>query len=169
MTTRRILAALSAAGVAGLILLASPAAYAAELQLADPARDTNGPGLDVVGTDVSNDDYRLTTTVDYRVDRSGTTIVGLKARNRALVRVVNYHRADGDDKTILVDHNDARIACGGLRASWDADDAELTVSVPSPCVWRGNYGAVRPWILTEPLGSGRDVDFLTTKQWIARG
>jgi hypothetical protein len=169
MTTRRILAALSAVGVAGLTLLASPAAYAAELELADPARDSNGPGLDVVGVEVSNDDYRLATTVDYRVNRSGTTIVGVKARNRAVVRVVNYHRVDGDDKTFLIDHNDARVSCPGLRSDWDTDDAELTVSVPSSCLWRGNYGAVQPWVLTEPLDSGRDVDLLTTKQWIARG
>jgi len=160
---------LSAAGVAGLILLASPSAYAAELELTDPSRDTNGPGLDVVGADVSNDDYRLTTTVDYRLNRSGTTIIGLTARHRALVRVVNYHRVEGADKTFLLDRNDVRVACRGLSAEWDDDDAEFTVSVPSSCLWGGNFGAVRPWLLTEPLDSGRDVDLLTTKHWIARG
>jgi len=169
MTTRRILAALSAAGVAGLILLASPAAQAAELELTDPARDNDGPGLDIVDAGLANNDYRLNVTLDYRVNRAGMTIVGLKARDRAGIRVIDKHQADGGGRTFLLSASNKVIRCGGLRADWDSDDAELNVSIPSTCLWSGNYGAVRPWFLTEPIGAGSDVDFLETKQWIARG
>jgi hypothetical protein len=169
MTTRRILAALSAAGVAGLILLASPAAHAAELELTDPTRDNDGPGLDIVGASLTNNDYRMNITLDYRVNRSGMTIVGLKARDRASIRLIDKHQADGGGRTFLLSASNDAINCGGLRADWDAEDAELNVSVPSRCLWSGNYGAVRPWFLTEPIGTGKDVDFLETNQWIARG
>ena len=169
MTTRRILAALSAAGIAGLILLASPAAHAAEFELTDAVRDNEGPGLDIVAAGVANGDYRMNITLDYRVNRSGMTIVGLKARDRAGIRVVDKHHADGGGKTFLLSASDEVIRCGGLSTDWDADDAELNVSIPSTCLWSGNYGAVRPWFLTEAIGAGSDVDFLTTKQFIARG
>jgi hypothetical protein len=169
MTTRRILSALSAAGIAGLILLGSPAANAAELDLTDPARDNDGPGLDIVDADLANNDSRMNITLDYRVNRSGVTIVGLKARERSTIRVIDKHRADGSGQTFLLNAKNKAISCSGLRSDWDAEDVELTLSVPSTCLWSGNYGAVRPWFLTEPIGSGSDIDFLETKQWIARG
>ena len=150
MTTRRILAALSAAGVAGLILLASPAAHAAELELADPARDNDGPGLDIVGAGLDNNDYRLTSRPrlprqpfghhDRRAQSAQSrTCAGGQQPPRRWWRQDLPHRAHTTSCTAV-----------GLRADWDADDAELTVSVPSSCLWRGNYGAVQPWVLTEP-------------------
>ena len=136
---------LSIAGVlAGLMLVAAPAAHAAEHSLSDPARDNQHPGLDLLDVETNNGDYATTVTVDYRTHRSGTTVVGLKARERGLLRIVNVHDRNGPDRTLLL-NNAGRVACEGLRAMWDADDAELTVAIPSICLWQGNYGAVRSW------------------------
>ena len=160
---------MSVAGlVAGLIALSAPVAYAAETTLKDPSGDNAGPGLDLLSANIQNDDYTMTISVDYRVHRSGTTIVGLKARDRGVLRVVNQHDTGGPDRTLLLD-KDGRIACDGLLAVWNGNRAQLTLSVPSTCLWQGNYGAVRPWVLTEGLNSGSDIDFLTTDGWIARG
>lgn len=174
MTTTRIRSVLSAASVAGLTLtalmcLGAPSAHAAELALTDPSGDNQGVGLDILATELANNDYRVNVTIDYRVNRAGSTIVGLKARDRAVVRVVDQHKADGGGRTFLVNSDGDTISCRGLRSDWDKDDVELTLSVPSTCLWNGNYGAVQPWVLTEPLKDGSDIDLLKTRQWIARG
>ena len=173
MTTRRTPLSLSIVGItAGLIsalaLVSAPAASAAELGLTDPSGDNAVVGLDIVAADLDNDDYRLKTTVDFRRHRSGTVVVGLEARQRGLLRVVNQHDPDGTDRTLLL-NSSGRVTCRGIRAEWDAADAEVTLSVPSTCLWNGNYGAVQPWVLTEPLNTGTDVDTLTTSSWTPRG
>lgn len=167
MNPRRA-AALTIALSLGLTLGLGPAASAAELTVTDPARDNQLPGLDIVGATLDNADYAVTVDVNMRVDRSGVTVVGLKARQRQLLRIVNKHDLDGQDRTFLVD-NDGRVRCDGLTSAWSTDLPKVTISVPSTCLWQGNYGAVLPWFLTEGLDSGSDVDFATTTQWTPRG
>ncbi len=146
----------------------TPAASAAELTVTDPARDNDGPGLDIVSGVLDNTDYTLTGTVGFRTDRDGTLIVGVKARQRALLRLVSRHRADGGGRNVLLDRN-GRIACDGLVVNWRPASSTATFSIPSTCLWQGNYGAVRPWFLTEGLDSGADVDFATTTEFVPRG
>ncbi|MCZ3387954.1 MAG: hypothetical protein LH645_02255 [Actinomycetia bacterium] len=166
--TRVISVALSACFTFGLTLSLAPAASAAELTVTDPARDNDGQGLDIVSGMLDNTDYTLTGTVGFRADRDGTLIVGLKARERAIVRLVSRHRADGGGRNVLLDRR-GRIACEGLVVNWNGASATATFGIPSTCLWQGNYGAVRPWFLTERLDSGTDVDFATTKEFVARG
>ncbi|HEX5018768.1 MAG TPA: hypothetical protein VFX15_14415 [Actinomycetes bacterium] len=177
MTSRRTLRPLSTAGllaglttslIAGLVLVGATPASAEVMALTDPSGDKSRPGLDIVAVDLNNNDYRLMTTVDYASHRSGKTIVGVRARKVGLIRIVNLHDSDGTDRSFVLDST-GRVRCNGIRAGWDAEDAELTVSVPSRCLWSGNYGSVTPWVLTEPLDSGSDVDVLTTDAWVARG
>ena len=169
MLIRRTLTSLSTAGVVvGLMLLVAPAAQAAEHSLTDAARDTQRVGLDIVKAELSNADYEVAVDVDYRVHRSGTTVVGLRARDRGLIRVVNQHDLGGPDRTLLLSKT-GRISCDGLEAQWNAAEARVQLSIPSGCLWQGNYGAVRPWVLSETLDSGADVDLVSTDAWIARG
>lgn len=174
MTTQRTPRLLSVAGLlTGLIiplslLVCAPGASAAELTLTDRAGDNARPGLDIVATDLDNNDYRLTTTIDFKTHRSGTVVLGLKAQQGGLLRFVNKHDADGSDRTWLMSDS-GRLPCRGLLAHWDVDDAEITLSAPSTCLWEGNYGAVRPWVLTEGLHSGSDVDLSKTTKWTPRG
>jgi hypothetical protein len=169
MTPTRLAAlALSACLAGGLTLSVAPAALAAELTVTDPARDNDGPGLDIVSGVLDNTDYTVSGTVNFRADRDGTLIVGLKARERGLLRLVSRHRADGGGRNVLLDRN-GRIACDGLVVNWNSAAATATFSIPSTCLWQGNYGAVRPWYLTEGLDSGSDIDFATTTEFVPRG
>lgn len=152
----------------GLAIGLAPAASAAELTVTDPARDNDGQGLDIVSGVIENDDYALSGTVSFRADRDGTLIVGLKAHDRGLVRVVSKHREGGSSRSLLID-NDGRVTCDGLVVRWNAKAGSARFSVPSTCLWQGNYGAVRPWFLTEGLDSGSDVDFATTTEFVPRG
>ena len=66
---------------------------------------------------LQNNDYTVAGTVSFRADRDGTLIVGLKARDRGLVRVVSRHQAGGGSRSFLLDA-DGRIVCDGLAVSW---------------------------------------------------
>ena len=169
MTTRRIAAIVLSLPLAlGLVASLAPAASAAELTVTDPARDNAGAGLDLISAVLQNNDYTVTGTVGFRADRDGTLIVGLKARDRGLVRVVSRHQAGGGSRSFLVDA-DGRLVCDGLTVSWNIRSSSASFSVPSLCLWEGNYGSVRPWFLTEGLNSGADVDFATTTTFVPRG
>jgi hypothetical protein len=146
----------------------APAALAAELTITDPTQDTNRGGLDIVSGVLNNGDYVMSGTVSFRKDVDGTVIVGLKARDKGLMRVVSRHQAGGSSNARLLDRN-GRIACDGLVVQWNYPDASMTFSLPSTCVWKGNYGAVRPWYLTEGLRSAADVDIARSKTFVARG
>lgn len=169
MTPTRVTSVvLSACLSLGLALSLAPVASAAELTVTDPARDNSSPGLDIVSGVLSNTDYTVSGTVSFRSDRDGTLVVGLKARERVLLRLVSRHRADGGSRNVLLDPN-GRISCRGLVVNWNNATATAAFKVPSTCLWQGNYGAVRPWFLTEGLDSGNDVDFAETTQFVPRG
>lgn len=150
----------------GLTLGLVPTAQAADETLTDVANDQLRPGLDIIGAVVTNDDYAVTVTMNFRADRNGYAVVGLKARDRGLLRVVARHDVDGADRDFLLDA-EGRVRCAGLTSSWAA--TTVTLTVPSTCLWRGSYGAVRaPWLLTEALGHA-DVDVAGPTRWISRG
>jgi hypothetical protein len=117
---------------------------------------------------LQNTDYTVSGTVSFRADRDGTLVVGLKAHNRGLVRVVSKHHEGGGARSVLID-NDGRITCDGLVVRWNTRAGSARFSVPSTCLWAGNYGAVRPWLLVERLDSGSDVDVATTTEFVPRG
>ncbi len=169
MTRIRVASVVLSVGLAvGLSLALAPAASAAELTVTDPARDNEAPGLDIVSAVLQNTDYTVSGTVSFRADRDGTLIVGLKARERGVLRVVSKHHADGGGRNVLLDRN-GRIACDGLVVNWNNASASATYKVPSTCLWQGNYGAVRPWFLTEGLNSGSDIDLATSTEFVPRG
>lgn len=168
MTTPARILSLSVVGAlsVGLTLGLVPAAHAATETLTDVANDQLRPGLDIVGAVVANDDDAMTVTMNFRADRDGYAVVGLKGRERGLLRVVGRHDVNGADRDFLLDA-DGRVRCAGLTSTWDA--TTVTLTVPSTCLWRGNYGAVRaPWLLTEALGHA-DVDVAGPTRWISRG
>lgn len=170
MTSAHRILSLSVAGAlsVGLTLGAVPAAHAAQQTLTDVANDQQSVGLDLIGSTVANDDYAVTVTMNFRNDRSGYAVVALKARDRGLLRVVGKHRVAATNRDFLLDA-DGRIACDGLTSTWDTDERTVSFTVPSTCLWRGNYGAVRsPWLLTEQLDGG-DVDTAGPTEWISRG
>ena len=170
MTSAHRILSLSVAGAlsVGLSLGLAPAAHAAQETLTDAVNDQEARGLDLVGATLANDDYALTLTMNFRNDRSGYAVVALKARDRALLRVAGKHQVGGANREFLLD-GDGRISCDGLTSDWDAEGRSVTFTVPSTCLWRGNYGAVRsPWLLTEQLDGG-DVDIAGPTGWIARG
>jgi hypothetical protein len=174
MTTTRPHLSLSIAGLlAGLILPLSvligvPSAQAAELTVTDPSGDNSRPGLDILSATVDNADYSVTIDINFKAHKSGTTVVGLRSRDHGTLRVANLHDVDGRDRTLLL-NSTGRIACDGLIAKWHEKVAGLTLQVPSTCLWQGNYGAIRPWLLTEGLTSGSDVDYAATDRWTPRG
>lgn len=169
MTTTRVTSILLSTCIAcGLAIGLAPAASAADLTVTDPSRDNAAKGLDIVSGVIENDDYRLSGTVSFRSDRDGTLVVGLKAHDRGLVRVVSKHREGGGARSLLID-NDGRVTCDGLVVRWNAMAGSVRFSVPSTCLWNGNYGALRPWFLTEGLDSGSDIDVATTEEFVARG
>ncbi|MFL6182586.1 MAG: hypothetical protein ACJ73J_09775 [Actinomycetes bacterium] len=174
MTTTRPLKSLSIAGLLiGLILPLSVAfgvqtAHAAALTFTDPSGDTSRPGLDLINATLDNGDYTVTIDINFKAHKSGTTVVGLRARERGTLRIANLHDADGRDRTLLL-NSSGRIACDGLSAQWRDKRAALRLEVPSGCLWQGNYGAIRPWLLTEGLKSGSDVDYAATDTWTPRG
>ena len=86
-----------------------------------------------------------------------------------MLRLVSRHAAGGSGDVRLIDRKDRSIACEGLDATWDHSAGSMSFTVPSTCLWKGNYGAVRPWYLTEGFRSGRDVDLATTRTFVARG
>ncbi len=169
MTLRRFASvALSiplALGIGGAL---APAASAAELTITDPPRDNVKGGLDIVSGVLNNDDYVLSTTVSFRKDTNGTVIVGLRARDGGLLRLVSRHRA-GEAGSALLLNRKGRVACETLNVTWDNSAASVTFTLASACLWKGNYGALRPWYLIEGLRSGNDIDIARTKAFVARG
>lgn len=169
MTTTRVTSIVLSTCIAfGLAIGLAPAASAAELTVTDPSRDNTANGLDIVSGVLENGDNTLSGTVSFRTDRDGALIVGLKAHDRGLIRVVSKHREGGGSRSVLID-NDGRVNCDGLVVRWNAKAGSARFSVPSTCLWKGNYGAVRPWFLTEGLDSGSDIDVATTQDFVARG
>ncbi|MEO8105906.1 MAG: hypothetical protein ABI720_01190 [Actinomycetes bacterium] len=170
MKSRRLIsAALSTFVALGLGLALAPAASAAEFTITDPTGDTTARGLDIVSGVLDNDDYVMSGIISFRADRNGTLIVGLKARNRGLMRIVSNHRSGGAGGIRLIDNRGQRVDCDAMSIDWDTSAATATFTISSSCLWRGNFGGIRPWYLVEALNSGNDVDYATTRTFVSRG
>jgi hypothetical protein len=159
----------------GTVLFLGGSANAAELTVTDAAHDTARAGLDIVGASLVNDDYALSASVNFRKQRSGTVVIGVRARNGGLIRVVSKHQADGGGRSFLVNAK-GKLRCSGLTVNWHPAQASVSFAVPSTCLWGGNYGAVRAWILSEDLTTGSDVDYAPEQHggsahtaWVPRG
>jgi hypothetical protein len=174
MSLTKTLSIVGTIGV-GAVLVLGGSANAAELTVTDAAHDTARAGLDIVGASLDNDDYALSASVNFRKNRSGTVVIGVRARNRGFIRIVSKHHADGGGRSFLVNAN-GRLRCSDLTVSWHPARTSVSFAVPSTCLWGGNYGAVRAWILSEDLTSGTDVDYAPEHNgssaltaWLPRG
>jgi len=106
--------------------------------------------------------------MNFRKVRSGAAIVAIKAKGLGLIRLASKRHADGTSRDFMLNAA-GRLTCDGFVAQWDESASSLTFTVPSTCLWGGNYQTVRaPWILTEVLG-GSDVDDAGPINAIARG
>ena len=156
---------------AGVLAIASPA-LAAQVTISDPAGDSAGPGLDITSATIDNRDYAVVVTASFVEDHKGTVIVAVDTRGRLPVRIISEHPRSGADKTYLLGRS-RELPCDGLTSSWDRGAAEIRLRMPSRCLNDGNYGAIRSWVLTEPLGDGSDVDLAPDgaelTDWISRG
>jgi len=158
--------------------LASPA-QAASTSFTDTAGDGEaGPRLDITDGVMRNRDHRIVVETSYTRVSRGTLIVFLQARNvNGKIWVVSRHRPAGEDDNFLLTRAGGRTECAGLSVMWDAEADTSRVELPSRCFHKGNYGAVRAFLLTEVIG-GSDADFAPNgnngarwqwSSWVARG
>jgi hypothetical protein len=150
------------------LVVASPPAVAADLVRTDPAHDTERPGLDIVSAAVTNTDHEVTALIGFATDRRGTTVLGLATDDRAVHRVVYTNDGYGHEGITLLGRGGAR-PCPRMTGTWEASGPLLRISVPSTCLWRGRFGAIRAWVSTERLNTGLDVDRLARSVRIPRG
>ena len=117
-------------------------ALAQEAAMSDPAGDTLAPGLDVTRVKVANNDL----VSQYRP--KGTT------RNFVLSNAASDERP--------------RVRCPGFEVVWRPARNLARMTLPSTCLRRGDYGAVRFAFLTER--DAADIDFSPeTSPFIPRG
>ena len=170
--TRRTAAA--AVLVAALIPLAP--AHAQSLRYNDPVGDTLGPGLDITAVTVRNRDRSVLAAVSFRRDRRGDLILGLQTRHGDGIGVVNEHRPARKDRSFTLDDDPDRL-CRGLRVAWQNTTA--TLRLPAQCFAKGDYGALRFFVLTEDSPNRiSDIDRVPDRvdgqqvmwsRWIPRG
>jgi hypothetical protein len=171
-------AATAAAAVSASLLVLPTAAEAQSVVVLDRAGDTGQPGLDVTSARFGNRDHAIVTTLTFTVDRPGTVIVAIGTRDRRIAAVIgSRHHRQGQDRVSLFNPRGAARRCAGLSSEWKRPSATLQIRLPARCVSRGNYGAIRAWVLAEPLHSGGDVDYapedargdLAFTEWLPRG
>ena len=113
-----------------------------------------------------NNDRAVDVTVTFSRVLRGDVIVSVQARGtdrRDGVRIVSERRPQLGDDTYLLPIAFGRggtLRCRGLTGTWDPDAETVALRMPSRCLERGNYGAVRFAVLTEQAGpGGADVDW----------
>jgi hypothetical protein len=160
-----------------LVGLAAPA-HAQVLAVDDPAGDAAAPGPDIVRAVVSNRDDRVVARVRFTRAVRGDVIVSVDPRGARGVRLVSEHRPAGTTRSYVLrgaftdrGASDARVRCRGFRVRWAPKRPVVTMRLPSRCLRRGDYGAVRFSVLTER--GGGDVDLAPRRAsgsaWIPRG
>jgi hypothetical protein len=153
---RRTLSALAACAILLFSVLAAPA-QAANTRFTDPAGDgSRGERLDITRGTLSNRDRAIVVATSYVRAARGSLIVFLKGRGAPVIRVVSEHRPSGVDRNYLLDRRSRKLACTGLRVTWDETADTSLVRMPSRCYNGGDYGAVRTFILTE-IGADADI------------
>jgi len=151
-----------------IVMLGASPAFADSDTLSDPAGEVAPRFLDITEASVNNGERSIQASITFAEDRRGTVIVGVETRFHGVWRIVSKHRDTGPDRTFLV-NEEGRVACDGLTGKWDRANATVAFTLPSRCINNGNFGAIKPWLLTEPLNSGSDGDLTGFESWIARG
>jgi hypothetical protein len=170
--------AVAVVGLSATLVAIPTVAEAQHVTVADAPGDTGGPGLDITSVRFGNRDHAVFTTTTFVKDRPGKVIVAIGTKdNRYAAIIGSRHRQQGPDQTFLLSRRGQHRPCPGLASEWKRQSAVLQLRLPARCVQRGNYGAIRAWLLTEPLHSGGDVDYapetpggsVTFTNWIPRG
>jgi hypothetical protein len=135
---------------------------AQEAAVSDPAGDTLARGLDVTRVKVANNDYSIVTTVRFVETRRGELIVFVDPRGaHPGVTMVSRYRPHGTTRNFVLsntaDDNTPRVRCPGFRVAWRPAKDLARMRLPSRCLRRGNYGAIRFAFLTER--DAADIDF----------
>jgi hypothetical protein len=131
---------------------------------------------------LANHDYALTVRVRFSEAVRGSLVVSVDRRHGSGLRLVSRYRPQGETRSFVLRHaftdrgaGNQRIACHGLRVSWDAEAATATLRLPSRCFNDGDYGAVRFAVLTERGSGDSDVapetasGDIAESAWIPRG
>lgn len=139
---------------AALLAFSVPPAGAAEKTVPDPQGDSPSAPLDLLGFTVRNNDQhlRIELTVEDAT-RDADLFVNVKPRFVDGVRIVSKFRPTGRSQTYLIDHSitddgarkNIRLRCDNLEMTQGSTDAGPTIvfDMPSRCLTRGNYGALR--------------------------
>ena len=167
-----------AATVGSLSLLADPAT-AQQLTVHDPAGDAVDHGLDLTRITVRNLDHKVVAKVHFVESVRGNLIISLDPRHATGLRMVSEYRPTGHTRNLVVPgaftdkhggEQPAPTRCKGFTVAWSAARPMATLSMPSRCLHRGNFGALRFAALTE---KGPDSDYAPgesgSSAWIPRG
>ena len=160
------------------LLVMPTAAEARSVVVLDRAGDTAEPGLDTTRARFGNRDHVVVTTLTFTADRPGKVIVAIGTRDRRVTAVIeSRHRRQGPDDVLLFNPRGTARPCSGLTSKWQRPSATLRIRLSARCVQGGDYGAIRAWVLTEPLHDYGDVDYapedargdLAFTEWLPRG
>jgi len=148
--------------LAATLALTPGSAMAQRATVTDPAGDAAGRGLDVTSVRVANKDHRIVTTVRFVKTRRGELIVFLDPRGpHRGVTMVSRYRPQGTTRNFVLSNagNDdtPRVRCPGFTVAWRPARDLARMVLPSTCLRRGDYGAIRFAFLTER--NAADVDF----------
>ncbi len=170
------------AGISATLLLAvTPPAVAQQVDVVDEPRDNQVPGLDIINVNAQNNDRAVKVTLTFRRAVRGELIVSIHARGTNTndgVRIISKRRPQTGDETYLLRGAFSRggtLRCRGLTGQWDPVAETAVLRMPSRCLQRGDYGAVRFGVLTEDVGE--DVDWapedasgeLDSTEYVPRG
>ena len=159
------------ASLAATLALTPGPAIAQRATVADPAGDAAGRGLDVMNVRVANNDQSIVTMVRFVQTRRGELIVFLDPRGpHRGVAMVSRYRPKGTTTNFVLSNstNDTRVKCPGFTVAWRPGRDLARMRLPSTCLRRGDYGAIRFAFLTER--DAADVDFSSAwSPFIPRG
>lgn len=146
----------------------------------DPRGDAEAGGPDITRVSVRNQQRKVIARVWFAGRVRGDVLVGIKPRRSIGVRMSSLRQPDGTMQAVLLPGGSfGRLAssgawCPGFKVFWTADKHLVTMVLPSRCLNRGRYGAIRYAVLTE---SGSDSDYapqtrsgeLGQSRWLPRG
>ncbi|WP_243057588.1 hypothetical protein [Nocardioides sp. SR21] len=180
---KRALGTVAISVVTALALSAAPAG-AAQVTVPDPQGDSPEAPLDLLGFTASNNDLhlRIELTVEDAT-RDGDLFVNVKPRQGDGVRIVSRFRPAGKSRTFLLDQavtddgagKNTRLRCPGLklRQGFAGSLPTIIFDLPSRCLSKGNYGALR---LIAVVEADRDAqvkpeanDEIAKSDYVARG
>jgi hypothetical protein len=177
------LAARLVVGVAVSVALLAAPATAETVDVRDPAGDAAtspaGRGLDITRASFDNGIDRVQVTIGFLALHRGDLVVSVAPRGGGGLRLVSHYRPDRPARSFVLagsfdDLARSRVACRGLRVTWNHRAATARLTMPSGCLAHAEYGDLRFAVLAETSGS--DTDYapghggdLGRTRWIARG